>query len=131
MSLRDSGSPTSYAEQRRFCRMNVQARVTIASLVDGKAARCYTVLMQDISFGGIGLVQSVELERGSRLLVRLPRGEKPPLMMVAVVAHCKMLAEGLFGIGAKFVVEADLNAAQQMVQAAERERQRISNSILD
>jgi len=130
MSLRGSGSPTSYAEQRQFSRMNVQAKVTVASIVDGRAARCYMVLTQDISFGGISLMQSVELEHGSRLLVRLPRGEKPPLMMVAVVAHCKMLADGLFGIGAKFVVEADVNAAQQMVQAAERERQRISDAIL-
>ncbi|MCY2952244.1 MAG: PilZ domain-containing protein [Planctomycetota bacterium] len=130
MSLRSSGSPTSDTEQRRFTRMNVQAKVAVASIVDGKAARCYTVLTQDVSFGGINLMQSVELEHGSRLLVRLPRGEKPPLMMVAVVARCKTLADGLFGIGAKFVVEADVNAAQQMVQAAERERQRISNSTL-
>jgi hypothetical protein len=130
MSLRGSGSPTSDAEQRRFSRMNVQAKVAVASIVDGKAARCYTVLVQDISFGGISLMQSVELEHGSRLLVRLPRGEKPPLMMVAAVSRCTMLADGLFDIGAKFVVEVDANAAQQILQAAEREQQRISESIL-
>jgi hypothetical protein len=130
MSLRGSGSPTSDTEQRRFSRMNVQAKVAVASIVNGRAARCYTVLTQDISFGGIGLMQSVELEHGSRLLVRLPRGEKPPLMVVAAVARCKTLADGLFGIGAEFVVEADVNGAQHMVQAAERERQRISDSIL-
>ena len=89
--------------------------MTIAA---GAAVKSYTALARDISLGGIGLVQSVAAEQWSRLLVRLPRSGKPPMMMVCMVAHCSKLADGLYGIGAEFVLETDADAAQQFAMAA-------------
>ena len=130
MSLRGAAAPAGTLEQRRFTRMEAQAKIAVAAIADGKTASCYTALTRDISFCGIGLIQSVPPKSGNKLLVRLPRHEKSPLMIVCDIAHCANLADGLYEVGAQFVLEADPNAAQQLAESIEHERQRIQHSIL-
>jgi hypothetical protein len=129
-SLRQSGPGASAMEQRRFNRMEVQAKVAVASIGEGNAPRCYTALTRDISFGGLGLMQSLVAEQGGRLLVRLPRGEKAALMMVCATTHCRVLADGLYGVGVEFLLEADVESSQQLANAMEHERQRIKEAML-
>jgi len=129
-SLRGGSRAGGGSEKRRFVRTEVQARVVVATLLAGTPGRCYSALTRDLSFGGIGLIQALAADLSDRLLVRLPCGSKPPLMIVCVVVHYKTLADGIFGVGAEFVAEAGPDMVGQLDQVDDREMRRIRNSIL-
>ena len=92
------------AEKRRAARMEVQGNVVVAPLAkDGTVGKSYTAITRDISFVGVGLLQSRPLEKGQQVVVRLPRGHKPALFMLCSVMHVRPLADGLFIIGVEFL----------------------------
>ncbi|MFI5379382.1 MAG: PilZ domain-containing protein [Tepidisphaerales bacterium] len=110
--LEQANRALSDADQRRHGRMDVHAKVAAAVIVDNKMAKQYSAIACDISIGGIGLYQSEEAAAGAVLLLRLPGPGKLTVAMVCTVVHCRMLADGIFGVGAAFVKEAVANAGQ-------------------
>lgn len=68
------------------------------------------------------MIQSAGAESGSRLLVRLPQGDKQPLLIVSLVRYCQMLADGVYAIGAEFAIEAEASAAQHVSMPADQVR---------
>jgi hypothetical protein len=105
-SLRQACRVSDGAELRRYGRLEVQTKLA-AAIIEDQTTRCYSVLTCDLSIGGIGLYQSTPAPAGGRLLVRLPSSDGSTVVMVCSVAYCNILADGIYGIGAEFVGEAD------------------------
>jgi hypothetical protein len=95
-------------EKRRAARMDVQSNVVVAPLnADGSVGAAFTALTRNISFVGIGLLLSKPLTAGQQVIVRLPRGAKPAMLMVCHVMHVRPLADGLYAMGVEFVRVAE------------------------
>ncbi len=113
--------------------MEVQGSVVIAPLgKDGAVGKSFTAITRDISFVGVGLLQSKPLDEHQQIVVRLPRGVKPPLFMLCVVMHARPLADGLYVIGAEFLsVAAGIKEEQLLGQAGDTEMLRVRQLILN
>ena len=130
-ALQSSPAGGKGSEKRRAARMEVQGNVVIAPLgKDGSVGKSFTAITRDISFVGIGLLQSRSLEQGQQIVVRLPRGAKPALFMLCYVMHVRPLADGLFVIGAEFIKAAGIKEEQLLGQAGDSELQRVRQLIL-
>jgi hypothetical protein len=102
--LKGSSSSTAGAEKRRASRMDLQAKVVVAPFsAPGKLGKPLNTLTRDISFTGIGLLNTAEMEKESLLVIRLPRNNKPSLLVLAKVMHCRQLADNLYAIGAEYM----------------------------
>lgn len=135
-AMRSSVQTVLGMEKRRAARMDVNTAVVIIPVDGATAGRKFTALTRDVSAVGIGLLQATCCALNEQLLVHLPRTRKPPLVMLCNVMHVRMLADGLYLIGAEFIsegvppakplprVQADAPPAQ------ESEMQRIRSSIL-
>lgn len=117
-ALRMGAVTTAAHERRQVTRIEVQCPLQIAQYANGGSADERDVLTRDISIGGIGLMQSIPMEASEQIVVRLPRREKPPMFVLAQVAYCHRLAEGIYGIGARFgrLLNADTTSASTIDQ---------------
>lgn len=96
--------PGSGAERRKSRRVAVVTRGTLR-VVQGAAARTFTVLTRDISETGMGLIAAAPIERGAVVSLELPdttgKGLLPP--MRCQVRYCRTLADGMWGIGVEYL----------------------------
>lgn len=129
-SLKGSGSTLAGLEQRRVARMEVQAKVVVAPLVDGRLTGSFTALTRDISFRGIGLLQDLGLNPKQQFVVRLPRGNKDALLVLCTVSRCIPLADGIFAIGAEFSSVLARDSAEAMLKSGEAAVDRIRQTVL-
>ena len=103
-ALQASAAAANNAEKRRAARMEVQGNVLVVPLgKDGAVGKSFTAITRDISFVGVGLMQSKALEQGQQIIVRLPRGTRAALIMLCVVMYTRPLADGLYVVGAEFI----------------------------
>jgi hypothetical protein len=131
-ALQSSAASGKGSEKRRAARMEVQGNVVIAPLSkDGTVGKSFTAITRDISFVGVGLLQSKPLEQGQRVVVRLPRGTKSALFMLCNVMHVRPLADGLYVIGIEFVSVAGVKEDALLSTAADTEMQRVRQVILN
>ncbi len=92
--------------------MAVEHEVLVATLnPDGTPAEAFTALTRDISFAGVGLVQRTKIPQNSQIVVRLPRKDQEPLVMLCKAIHVRELADGVFAIGAEFVKETTIDVS--------------------
>jgi hypothetical protein len=127
-ALRVAGTSRG-SEKRQATRMDVQTKLSLASLADGKINRCYSALSRDISASGIGFFQYAPLTNGERFLICFPFG-KEELIIVCSSMFCRPLAEGLFGVGAQFEAIAEAAIIEQLKAARSGAVDRIRQSIL-
>ena len=131
-ALQSSAANGKGSEKRRAARMEVQGNVVIAPLSkDGTVGKSFTAITRDISFVGVGLLQSKPLEQGQKVVVRLPRGTKSALFMLCTVMHVRPLADGLYVIGIEFVSVAGIKEDALLSTAADTEMQRVRQVILN
>ena len=109
-------SNTAGAEKRRAARMDVQGTVVVAPLnVDGSLGKPFTAVTRNISFVGVGLLQSKPLIEGQQVVLRLPRGgTKQPMFVRCHVMHVRPLADGLYVVGVEFIETSDVKEEQIM-----------------
>jgi hypothetical protein len=120
------------SEKRGAARMEVQGNVVVAPLAkDGTLGKSFTALTRDISFVGVGLLQSRPLEQGQQVVLRLPRSHKPALFMLCSVMHVRPLADDLFIIGVEFINVAPVKDEAFLDPVADTERQRTCQVIAD
>ena len=125
-----SAESSEGAERRRVARISVQFQVQLTSL-GSDAGHTFSVLVRDISGGGMGLYAARSLRRGDSFLVRLPRGGRDQdLLVVGEIAYTAAQADGLFSVGFMFSGMANASHAKLIAKAAEAERARISKSVL-
>lgn len=131
-ALQASPANSRGAEKRRAARMEVQGNIMIAPLAtDGTLGKPFTAITRDISFVGVGVLQSKLLAEGQQIVVRLPRGAKPALFMLCVVMHIRLLADGLYVVGAEFLNVASIKDEQLLGKLGETELQRVRELILN
>ena len=114
-SLQESARSSGH-EKRQFTRIEVQTRLTLATLQDKKPVRVFTSLSRDISCTGVGLMQHEKFAPEEMFLACLPSG-KGLLYMVCKAMFCRPLAEGIFTIGGQFESVASNELVDQFVSA--------------
>ncbi len=120
-------------EKRRHNRVEIQAKIDLALLSNSPTGshvtRVYSGLTRDVSIGGLGVMQYVPIEVGQLFLACLPTEKQSVLYLVCKSVFCRALAEGIFGIGAEFVVEAKPEVVDQVLGFRGSELQRISQTM--
>jgi hypothetical protein len=103
--------PTSIAasDKRRFNRVEVEAKLSLASLANGHVGRIYIALMRDISINGLGHLQSTQVAPGETFLACLPLG-KEELVVQCRVTFCRGLAGDIFTVGSQFAAKVEQRA---------------------
>ena len=117
------------SEKRAVTRIGVQAPID-AALFDTTCGRRFTVLTRDISMDGAGLMASMALKSGQKLVTRLPRGHGQWLFVISHVMHCRPLADGIFVLGCRFADLLTKEQAASLQDQGEQEMQRVQQSIL-
>ena len=98
-------------ERRVSTRMDVQARVTVVPFNNGHLAESFTCMTRDLSFKGIGLLQSRKAAIGSQFVVTLPKPDGQSMPVLCAVAYCRELADGIYNVGATFSRKYAFSAA--------------------
>jgi hypothetical protein len=102
--LKGGAGPSAGAEKRQSSRLEIQANVVVAPLTGpGKIGKPLNTLTRDISFTGIGLLNTIPMEKETLFVIRFPRLNKASLLVLAKVMHCRQLADSLYAIGAEYV----------------------------
>ena len=125
-------------ERRTSARMEVQAQVKLYPFVNGQVGQPFTAMTRDVSFRGIGLLQSKPSPSGTQFVVVLPKQVGKPLPMLCVVMYSRPLADGLYNIGAAFSQQFDFDKPPPAAPTRntansdpDAELKRIRQSILD
>lgn len=106
-SLKKAAVDSRGSDKRRLHRINVHVPLPTGKL-DGKGIEYrYTAMTQDISMGGIGLMQSKAYDAGVELLVELPVRVGVTMLIVSRVMYSRPLASGVYSLGLEFAREAD------------------------
>jgi hypothetical protein len=122
---------SSGSDKRKFTRMEVQARVSLALLRRGEiSSGIFSGLTRDVSMAGIGLFLAMHLESGQQMVVEIPAEEETPSLMICNVRHSRMIANGIFAIGAEFAADASEDLAAQWMRSKADEAERIRSLIL-
>jgi hypothetical protein len=117
------------AEKRRATRIPIRARLQV-HLIDGaNIDRSFSVLAQDISLTGTGVLQTVALQAGREVVIALPR-TSGVLYVQAIITHCRGLAEGILACGMEFSKLADEATVTKLQADSTSERDRLQRSIL-
>jgi hypothetical protein len=98
-------------EQRSSTRMEVQAQVKVLPYKGGTLATPFTCMTRDLSFKGVGLLQSRQAGHGSQFVVMLPKRDGKSMSILCTVMYCRTLADGIYNIGATFNRIYDVSAA--------------------
>ena len=97
-------------ERRRSTRLDVQAQVRVIPFEDGLLGKPFTCMTRDVSFKGLGLLQSRQAARGSQFVITLPRRGGAWMSMLCTVMYCRELADGIYNVGASFSRTFDFQA---------------------
>jgi hypothetical protein len=104
-ALKNASVAGAGSEKRRASRIEMQCKVIAVPFVSpGKPGNPISMLTRDVSFTGIGLMNTVPMEKETLFVVRLPR-LKSWMLLLTKVMHCRPLADNLYAIGAEYVEE--------------------------
>ena len=117
-------------EKRRATRTQVRVPVPIYPLGADAPASQVKVILQDISYLGVGLIQAFSMPLESRFLIRLPRERQEELILMCVVKNCRELADSIFSVGGEFECLVAANMITKMQKSWSDDLQKIQNSIL-
>jgi hypothetical protein len=98
-------------ERRTSTRLDVQTQVKAVPYKDGKLAESFTCMTRDLSFKGIGLLQSRQATLGSQFIIILPKRDGASMSILCTVMYCRALADGIYNVGATFNRKYDVHAA--------------------
>lgn len=120
----------SDAEKRRANRVEVRAKVSILPLGGNAPGEQMTVLLQDISYLGVGLLQSFSCAIETHFLIRLQRQAHQELVLMCIVRSCRELADGIFSVGAEFECPVASDMVTNIQKSWKDDLKRIQESIL-
>jgi PilZ domain len=118
------------SEKRRSARLDVKANVVVGTIAEGKIAGIFTCLTRDISQTGIGLLIARPLAQNEKFLLELPRAHNAHVLVVATTTHTRVLANGIFALGAEFLAPAPAELLRQWQDFQTAATQRLRNVIL-
>jgi hypothetical protein len=94
-----TNQPVEEQKARKSPRVGVSARVTIICADRHEES----VILRDLSVGGVGLVLTRARVPGEKIIVRLPRRSDKPQYVLGVVRHCTQTAPDMFFVGVMFI----------------------------
>ena len=118
------------SEKRRSARIDVKANVQIGTLRGAGIEQVFSVLTRDISQTGIGLLIARPLAQGEKFLLELPRSHQAKVLVVATTSHSRILANGIFALGAEFLAPAPAELLRQWQDFQTAATERLRNAIL-
>ena len=118
------------SEKRRATRVEVRVKVAIMPLGGHAPGEQINVLLQDISYLGVGMIQSFVAPPDSHFLIRLPRKGRDELVLMCVVKSCRELADGIHSVGAEFECPVAPNMVNDIQKSWREDLERIQESIL-
>ena len=117
-------------EKRRGTRTQVRVTVPIYPLGAAAPANEVKVILQDISYVDVGLIQAFSPPLESRFLIRLPRARNEELILMCIVKNCRELADSIFSVGGEFECKVAENMIANVQKSWSDDLQKIQNSIL-
>ena len=91
------------ADRRRHPRVPHHAAFSLRPLLNDGVGEPVTVVLQDLSAAGMGVIHSQAMRVGDQYQVPLTRdGAAEPLSLICTVVRCERMDEDLFSIGFKF-----------------------------
>ena len=117
-------------EKRRATRTQVRVPIPIYPLGADAPTSQVKVILQDISYLGVGLIQAFSMPLESRFLIRLPRERHEELILMCVVKNCRELADSIFSIGGEFECSVKENMINNVQKSWTEDLQKIQDSIL-
>jgi hypothetical protein len=117
-------------EKRRATRTQVRVTLPIYPLGKDAPASQVKVILQDISYLGVGLLQAFSMPLESRFLIRLPREKNEDLILMCVVKNCRELADSIFSVGGEFECLVAANMISNMQKSWTEDLRKIQDSIL-
>ena len=87
---------------RQTTRVPVQSSATILRVGDGGWGK-QSVVVRDLSLGGVGLLSPRSMNVGDKFVLLLLREKENPAGVACTVRHCRQVDDGLFSIGGQFV----------------------------
>lgn len=118
------------SEKRRSARIEVKANVQLGTLRGVSVAAIFSVLTRDISQTGIGLLLAQPLAQGEKFLLELPRSKHGRVLIVTQAMHNRVMANGIFAIGAEFLAPAPAELIRQWQDYQTSATDRLRNVIL-
>ena len=95
---------TAIQDRRRCPRVTHRAAFQLRPLLNDGVGAAVTVVLQDLSVTGMGVIHSLAMRVGDQYQVSLTREPMPTagLSLVCTVVRCERLDEDLFNIGFVF-----------------------------
>ena len=106
---------SAMTDRRKALRVPHRASFDIRPLLNDGIGAVVTVILQDLSVSGMGVLHSAPLRMGQQYQIPLQRGFGEALSLVCTVVRCEQLDEGLFSIGFEF------NSSAAAVDAGSRQ----------
>ena len=103
------------SDRRAAVRVPHRASFDIRPLLHDGMGPTITVILQDLSISGMGVLHSTPLPFGQQYQIPLQRGFGESLSLVCTVVRCDQLDEGLFSVGFEF------NSSAAAVDAGSRQ----------
>jgi hypothetical protein len=103
-----SDTRDKHHDKRKEPRVGIRAKGLITPhLKDGRDTRPLNVTIRDLSPSGICVIAPVPLLKSSTFTLKLVRLEETMLLANFEVRHCKLLAEGMYSVGAHLLSLAE------------------------
>lgn len=102
-------------DRRGAVRVPHRASFDIRPLLNDGVGKAITVVLQDLSVSGMGVLHSHPLTIGQQYQIPLQRGFSDSISLVCTVVRSEKLDEGLFSIGFEF------NSSPAAVDAGSRQ----------
>ena len=90
------------ADRRTFPRVPHRANFDIRPLLSDGVGSPISVVLQDISTSGLGILHSTPLRVGDQYQIPLTRELPEKLTLICTCVRCEKLDEGLYSVGFEF-----------------------------
>ena len=101
--LASASRQTIEDERRRSRRIEKQASVPIALIIDGQRRQTVPTTVRDLSPRGISIVAKAPLAYGDQFVAELVGKDRQTISLLCNVMHCRAIDGGLHSIGAEFL----------------------------
>src|SRR5665213_1832598 len=111
-----AGIKPELGERRQYPRIPFRFKVKIIPYENRECRAPIFLWTRDVSAVGIGLLHRKTMREGSQFIIRLPREDDTPVLLLCTVRNCVRLAPELYGIGASFAEGAESGLASMAHQ---------------
>ena len=126
LSLAEQSDGTAQANRRRAARIRRDGSLLLMPCKQGILGQPVQVRLKDLSAGGIGLIHTQPMEKGSQFVVQLPQPGGQTKSLLYTVVRCESPgAGGPYSIGAELACVLKADAKLDVSRTPDRARARV------